>query len=150
MAYPGKPNSYYYWIAQRFIQLAYTKNFALGFYSFTIERKGNYTIIECFNGGGFISIKVAEDHITRKGNYSKHRFVNKPQLLNDANVRFAAGKIPTYYSITFKLENGYIPQTDVRCVCDIEEGKKKALKIWNYTHTQNPLTEPVEWIINEV
>ena len=79
-----KPNGYYYWIAKEFLRQAYSKSTAESFYEFSLKFKQGYGIVECFNGGAFITIKIREDKIYRSGHYDKHRFVNKTRLLNSA------------------------------------------------------------------
>lgn len=141
-----KPNAYYYFIAKEFLNQAYSKNTARSFFDFDLQDKGTHTIVECFNGGAFVTLKIYDNKIQRFGNYSKHRFVNKEDIINKAKMLLNENLLPKYYSIQFNPNIS----SSVRCVTDIEKGKRDVIKLWNMAHTQRQIQEPIEWIIKEV
>ena len=141
------PNKFFYFVAKEYLKYAYPKIHSC-FLDFKIKRKKSSVTITCFKGGGWVYLTISlfngEYRIKRTGNYALHKKVNSAHLIKKALE--IIDEIKDYYSIKFQ-EN---IATDVRCVSDIESGKKEVIRQWNYTHSQSKIEEPINWIVTLV
>jgi hypothetical protein len=140
------PNKVFYYIAKEYLKKAYPKVHK-SFFSFEISKRKN--TITCFNGGAIIDLHISyfegKYRIKRKGSYALHRRVDSAKIIADAVEN--AESIKEYFKVRSKRSTS----TNVRCVNNVEEGKKKFIRDWNYNYPNSKITEEtIDWVVEKV